>query len=282
MNKITILVDSTSSLRKEDALKLGVEIVPTTFILDGVEHNPIEAPFTLDEFYEKLYSSKVGTACINTYTFLEIFKSYLEKGEDVIYISLSSGLSATYSNAVNAANELNEEFSNKVVVIDPLTGGAGMHFAVNEAIKLVSEGKTIDEIKNALDKNGLKVKSYFTIGSLEHLYKGGRLNKFEAAIGNALKAKPIVKASHEGKLKIHAIHLGKRRTIKEMGDLLLKDVNTDYPIQISYTNNEDEANFLKAKLLEENDKLNIIFTRIDYTLACHCGPETIALFYVKK
>lgn len=282
MNKIRILVDSTSSITTKQALELGVTVVPTTFIVDGVEHDPTNAPYSLDEFYQKLYEAKVGTACINTYVFEETFKSYLEKNEDVIYVALSSGLSSTYVNAVNASENLKEEFGERVIVIDPLTGGAGMHFVVRAIAKMVNEGKSVTEIKSALDKNSLGVVSYFTIGSLDHLHKGGRLNKVETAIGNTLKAKPIVRANEEGKLKIKAIHLGKRKTIKEMGDLVLENVNEEYPVEISHTNNLDEAEFLRNKLLEANDKLNITFSQIDYTLACHCGPETVAVFYIKK
>ena len=282
MNKIKVIVDSCSSFINEDKNKYDIDILPLYLIMDKKEYDPLNMNISIDEYYNDIENHDIGSSCCNVFTFLELFNSYLDKNIDVIFISLSSGLTSSYQNAINAVEQLSDDKKHRIAVIDSLTGGAGIHFATFEALRLIKEGKSVLEIKDAIDKNKLNVVSLFTIGSLNHLYKGGRLSKAGVVIGNIIKMKPIVTTNELGQLKVFEIHLGKRKAIKAMAELANKDANKNYPLRISYTNNEDEAMFLKDKLLELDNNINIELSRIDYTLGAHCGPLTIAIFYIKK
>lgn len=282
MNEIKIIADSCSSITKEEATSLGIEIIPTTFIIDGTEYNPVDCDIPYGEYYEKIKTRKINTACLNEFAFEEAFTPIVENGDSVICVTLSGGLSSTYKNACAVADRLNAKHGNKVAIIDSLSGSSGLMFAIMEAHKLAKEGKSVEEIKAIVDKNALGIVSLFTIGSLTHLHKGGRLSKATAIVGNALKAKPIIEADGEGKLSVKAIHLGKKKTLKEMAALVTNDVDETWPVYVSNTNVDNEFEYFKEKLLEVNPNLKLISTTIDYTMGAHCGPETIAVFYKKK
>lgn len=283
MNNIKLIVDSCASLPMDIVKKYDIEVIPTIFSINDELINPLETNLSVDEFFDKL-NKKVDmkTSGIAPNVYYETFLKYVLDGYDVLSFSLSSGLSCGYNNSLLAKNMVLEEYPDaKIECIDPLTGSIGIYFTVREAIKLVSEGLGVKEIYDKLNKNGLNIESLFTIGSLYHLYKGGRLRLATAAAGALLRIKPLVYASKEGKLKTGATHIGKKRSLAAMADRIALNILDD-EVFVAYTNNLDEANAFEQMLLERNKNLHVTKFLIDYTMMCHCGPETIAAFYKKK
>lgn len=283
MSKIKIIVDSCSSIKKDFAKKYDIEIIPINIIIDGLEINPLDTKMNNEEFFS-LLNKKVSakTAAISPNLYHDMFVKYINDGYDVIYISLSSGLSCSYNNSLLAKESVLEEFPNaKIECIDSLLGGSGIKIIVLEIIKLIEKGLNINEIKEKVDRNGLHLEALFTIGSLYHLYKGGRITLGKATLGTMLRLKPIIYANKEGKLENLTINIGKKKSLSEMCSRLISNIDGDL-VYLSYTNNENEAKEVKDRLLSLRNDLNVIIDQIDYSLSCHCGPETIALFYKKK
>ena len=128
-----------------------------------------------------------------------------------------------------------------------------------------------------------RLASSFTIGSLYHLYKGGRLNYTAMVAGRLLRFKPVIETNSEGKLEKSGTYIGKNKAIGAMLEALEKTIDTSSrSIYIGYTNNIDEANSFRDKLKEKYSSMNIIVEPIDKTMGCHCGPESIAIFYFRK
>ncbi len=271
MSNIKIYVDSCSSITKELIDKYDIKVIPNYFYLNDKEINPLNLE-NIDEILNS--NNKIKTSCINPYDFQEAFKDDLNIGNKILYISLSSGLSANFQNAI-IASENNEN----IAVFDSKTGSAGILIYLLKALELDNKNLSLKEIVNEL--NNVKISSHFTIGSLDHLYKGGRLSKSEAIVGNILRLKPIVSTNEAGKLKITGVHLGKRKAIDGLCKLFFNE-HLNNNVFIAYTNNLDELEILKNKLLKENSNLNIYSYQIDSTMLCHCGPKTIAIFYEKN
>ncbi len=283
MNKIKIIMDSCASLPIDMVNEYNIEVLPTIFSINDELINPIDTKLTVDEFFDKL-TKKVDmkTSGIAPNVYYEAFEKYIKEGYEVLSISLSSGLSCGYNNSLLAKNMILEEYPNaKIECIDSLTGSMAIFFTTKEALRLINEGLDVTEIKNRLDKNGLNIEAMFTIGSMYHLYKGGRLRLATAAAGVLLRIKPVVVASKEGKLENSGAHIGKKRALASMIDRLFENLADD-EVYIGYTNNLEEATEFENKLLERNNKLHISKYLIDYTMMCHCGPETVAVFYRRK
>lgn len=286
MNKTIIYTDSCSSVPEKYQAMNSVYVIPTTFTLNGQDYNPLKCEFSKTEFYNKIEdnSCEVKTSCVVPQTFIDHFKPHLDNKDNIVYIALSSGLSASCNNAKTAVNMLKEEYPDQQIeVVDTLTGSMGMMFAIREAVKLRNEGFSPVEIKSALDNNKLNVQALFTIGSLYHLYKGGRLNIGVATVGRLLRLKPIVATNEKGSLVSHSIHMGKKKSNAAMKDLVIAEkLPSSNRVVIAYTNNPDEADKLEEELKAAFPEIKIEKDQIDYTMGCHCGPQALAVFYRKK
>ena len=283
MKKIKLILDSCASLPKDLKEEYNIEVVPASFSINDEVIDPVHTTLTVDMFFDKL-TNKVDmkTSGVSPNTYYECFLSYIKQGYDILYIALSSGFSCGYSNSLLAKDMLLEEYPDaKIECIDSLTGSMAIFFTAKEAQRLIDLNMDIKEIRERLDKNALNIEAMFTIGSMYHLYKGGRLKLTTAAVGSLLRIKPLVAANKEGKLISCGAHIGKKRALSAMADRLIKNIADD-TVYIGYTNNLEEAIMFENKLLELNNNLKIYKYLIDFTMMCHCGPETIALFYKKK
>lgn len=282
MKEIIIFCDTCAGVNKEEELKYNIKIIPTLFYIDNKEYNPINCSLTHEKLYQILEGkSTCKTSCINPNTFIDSFRPYLKEGKSILYISISSGLSGNYQSAKLAKDILEDEYPNSIELIDSLSGSLGIKYTIFEAIKLINEGEELTAIKEKLDKNKLNVNASFTIGSLDHLRRGGRLSGFSAVVGSILRINPIIKASKQGKLEVTSKHRGRLKALSSLIDDIKKEASTS-TLYIGYTNNLDEALKLKETILTETEIQDVEMDYIDYTLSCHCGPKTIAVFYKRK
>ncbi len=283
---IKIIVDSCSSMSLVEAKEKNIDVIPMTFEMNEKIINPLNNEIDPQEFYDKLkdHSTVVKTSCIAPQVFYEAFEKYVKDNNEVIFISLSKGLTAGFNNAVMAKEMILEEYPNaKVEIINSLSGSIGIKIIIEKAIELINKNLSIDEIKIELDNLANKVYSAFTIGSLYHLYRGGRLRLASLLTGNLLRIKPIITTNSEGKLEKKETHLGSNKAISGMVDLVVENIDNNCKnIYVGYTNNLEDAKKFVSKIKERLPEANIILEIIDETMGCHCGPNTIAVFFVKK
>lgn len=165
---IKILVDSASDIEQQEAQKLGISLIAmeVTFgeevFLDGVN-------LLHKNFYEKLIETAElpKTSQINEYRFDEAFKELTKQGDQVIAIILSSKLSGTYNNAVKAS----KNYAGKVFVVDSLNAAIGERLLVEFALKLISEGKSAEEIVEQLNNKKANVQVLAVLDTLKYLKK---------------------------------------------------------------------------------------------------------------
>lgn len=283
MKNIIVFCDSCSSATQEFANSLDVIILPTLFTMEGKEYNPLNSNISYEDYYAKLEKKVMcKTSCINPSDFVQAFEPFLKEGNKILHVSLSSGLSSSYANSVLAKNILDEKYPNQIEIVDTLSGSAGCLFAIEEACKLRDKGFTIQEIKEKLDKNKLKVSAYFTIGSLDHLRRGGRLGTISSILGAILHINPVIKADDIGKLSIDAKFRGRKKAINYMSDTIFNSAHPESKIYIGHTNNIEEANDFKKYLEDNSNFKDIELLYIDHTMGSHCGPRSIAIFFKNK
>ncbi|MCQ2772195.1 MAG: DegV family protein [Bacilli bacterium] len=283
MTNIKFITDSTSSIPQEFAKEHDNEVIPVCFSINDVDYNPLEMSVTKEEFFEALNKKvKVKTNSAAPDLFYSIFEKYAKEGTPVIFLGLSSGLSGSYNNSLMAKNMIMDDYPDaQIECIDSLSGSTGELLSLEKAIEFAKEGLSVYEIKEKVDALIARQASIFTIGSLYHLYKGGRLSAGKLAIGSLLRLKPVVYADKEGKLASIENEFGKKRALQTMLKMMLDTIDGNR-LYLSYTDNEDEALRFKEQLLEAKPDLDISFLPIDFTMNCHCGPGTIAMFYFKK
>lgn len=285
MENIQIFTDSTTSLSPEECKKLNLEYVETSYMLDGELHSAFdEENVSLPDFYNKLTEIKsCSTGCVNPITFEEAFEKFVSKGIKVLYTGLSASLSSTFENAKIVAEKLNKKYGKKIVaVVDSRSASYGTLALIERAKEYISEGKTIEEIETNLDKDAKSMSVAFVAHDLNFLYRSGRLNALEAGLGKLFKIVPIVYVSESGKLKLGDKCMGSKLAYKTLKNKFTNFIKTKGHTKCYLTscNMLEELEDLKKFLIENTDlkESDIKIGPIDKTLACCCGPKTVAIF----
>lgn len=284
MKKFIITTDTTADLPKEYTLKNNIGILPLSFRIAGKE-TAGDTDFDIKEFYDQMRNGEMPTTSqVNPATAREVFESYLKDGYDVLHIAFSSALSGSYNSARLVSEELNEEYDNKVIVIDSLSASLGEGLLVYKAVKLKEEGKTIEEVVNWLEDNKLNLCHYFTVDDLNHLYRGGRVSKATAIIGTMIGVKPILHVDNEGRLipvsKVRGRKQSLNALVKNMKELLGSYKDENDIIFISHGDSEKDAQYVADLVKKELGIDSFLINYVGPTIGAHSGPGTIALFFM--
>ena len=143
MSEYIIMTDSTVDLPKEYLTEeLGVPYIPLTYLIDGQSYEDMIG-LTGEEFFAKVRAGSMPTTSqINPEQAREALEPYLKEGKDILYIAFSSGLSGTYNSIRMAAEELQEEYpERKLIVIDSLCACMGEGLLVYKAVQMKRAGR---------------------------------------------------------------------------------------------------------------------------------------------
>ena len=270
---IQIFVDSGSSIKKEERELYGVEVLPLKILLKDKEYSDGE-DLSMEVFYRALIEDKVfpKTSLPSLEDAENKVKAYVQKGHDVIILTISSGISGTY-NALKMLFEGQE----KVRVIDSETAVGGVKILVREANKYRNE--SLDFVEEKLKALIPRIKVLAVPETLDYLYRGGRLSRTSWMVGSLLRIKPIIELKKT--VKVANKSLGIKSAMKFIL-ASLEECDTNYPIVPSYTYatvNLDEM-IVKTKpiyqsIMTEKDN-------IDPAVAAHWGPNAFGYIFVEK
>ncbi len=284
-----ILSDSSCDLSEDIKNKYNLQLVPFYVSFDKTNYLRENVDITREEFYERLKTEKAipKTSLPSTQDYISYFKPILEKGNDIICFTLSAQLSGSYQSAINAKEMLLEEFPERTIeIIDSKRATVSQGLLVLQALKLQENRYSLEEVCNKIYKiieDGLII---FSIDSLEHLEKGGRIGKVSALAGNILNIKPLILLKN-GILEPHSKVRGRKKIIAEILNIFKNSIDFNqidkYEIAIAHSNRIEEALELK-NTLEEKFGLKIEYPIFDIgiTVGAHIGDSTIGLGFSKK
>ncbi|KAA0690648.1 DegV family protein [Enterococcus faecium] len=238
--------------------------------------------FNYDRYMNQLKNGAMPTTSqINVGRYLEFFRSYVEKQIPVLYVAFSSGLSGSYSSALQAVELLKEEYEDpEIYVFDTKAASIGEGLLVLEAARLKKEGKSIEETLEWLEKNYLKVHSWVTVDDLKYLERGGRISKASATLGSLLSVKPIITVDKEGRLTNVDKVRGRNKSIQTIVNETVKTIVAplDQIVYVAYAGDLESAEKAK-RLLEEQIKMkDVKLYPLGPTIASHTGYGCIAIF----
>ena len=277
---IRILVDSSADFSAEEAKAHNMELVPINITFgdknfrDGID-------ITKDEFYEMLTTSGIFpmTAQPSPQDFLDVFEDVKEKGDQLVYISLSSGLSGTFQSATLAKNMVEYD---DIYLVDSLSATRAIRLMAEYACKLREEGKDAAFIAEELEAFRSRVVIYAAVDTLEYLHKGGRLSKAAAAVGELANLKPIINVTKEGTMAVPAKALGRNKALSTLVKMVTeKEIDTTFPIYSVYAVGEENTQKLEEKLGKEGVRVTKRL-QIGSTIGCHVGPGAFGVIFVTK
>lgn len=276
MRQVVILADTSIGLT--EAVKERVKLIPQYYYFDENKQYKENEGLTKAEFYKHLETERAYTAGCNPAETEELFRRELEKGNNVICLSMSSKLSGTYNTLRMIAEEVTEEYKvkdkeAKIEVIDTKTTSIGTSFLAEKALEMLDTNKDLDEITNEIKKLADKVQVYFIVDDLQYLARGGRINSSVAKLGDVLNIKPILYLNN-GEIEVQHKARGIKAALKYL-DTKVKESDID-KIGIVKLNNETLYEELKNK------------TGIEYSVdlgnvvASHIGPNAISIVFLAK
>lgn len=278
-----IYTDSAADMPHEAYSKYNIKVISMDYMLNGKSitfHTEAENHDQLcDELFEAQKSgADVHTSQITPFHYVEQWEPEVKQGNQILYLAFSSGMSATYQNAVQAAQMLKEDYPDSVIrVVDSKAATAGQGVLVYTAALNKEKGMSLEENAQWLEEHVPYLCHRFVVGDLDYLHKGGRVSKTVAIVGGMLNIKPSIIIKDDGQLEV----VGKTRgTIKAMKSLVENYKSEmgvpDVPkvVYISHSSMYETAEKLKKMVLEvaeEGTQVEII--NQSPIIGVHTGPE---------
>ena len=281
-----IVTDSCANLTDKQIEDYGVEVISLRYYIDEKPYDSYIKGQKID--YSTAYSilrnkGKITTSLANRDDCDKVILPLLEKGEDVLVLAFSSGLSGTCQNIINSAEDYKEMFPEREIrVVDTLSASMGEGLLVHYAVKLKNEGKSLNEVADWVEQNKLRLCHVFTLDDLFFLKRGGRLSGTGAVVGSLMNIKPLMHVANDGKLYVTGKARGRKAAIKHLIDSLSeKGVDVEnQDIFIVHGDCEDEAKIIGEEVKKRYNVKSITYNCLDPVIVSHSGPGTLAVFFL--
>jgi len=277
---LRIVTDNASDITLEQAKELDIDLVSLEIAFeDGICPQNEETDF--ERFYQRLEKCErlPVTGRPSPQVYLDIFQDAQAKGEEVVVLTISGGLSGTIESACEAKRMSGYE---AIYIVDTHQAIIAQRLLVELAVRLREEGYSAAEIAQRMEQSRDKIVVCGVVDTLKYLRKGGRIPASLAAIGTMLKIKPVI-VLEDTKLKTMGKARGYMQGVKMLYERMIKDgCNKAYPVYFGYTTNREQAVELMQKT---KDKFGLGFVKlfpVGGIIGTHCGTNCVAIAYVKN
>lgn len=275
-----IITDSASDITEKEAEEMDIRLVwLKTKFSDG--DFPMKTEEDFCRFFDKLAEEKdlPMTSQPSPEEYLEFFEEAKSKEEEVLVLTLSSGLSGTV-NAANLAKQMSEY--DKIWLIDSEQAIITQRFLVQKAVELRKEGKTTEDIVEILEELKKRVTVCGMLDTLTYLRKGGRIPAALAVVGNMLHIKPVIELKDKT-----LTMLGKARGRSGGMKYLWKefesyDIDREEPVYFGYTSDREIGEKFMMDTVEKYGLKNYKLYPVGGIIGTHVGPACVAISFVKK
>ena len=284
-NKVVITSDITCDLNWELEQRYGVTCIPLHIVIGDKSYEDW-VNITPEELYDIFYKTKelphTTAGSVGEYT--DFFKQFIDKGCDVVHLSLGSKLSVTHQSSALAANE----FPGRVYSIDTNNLSTGSGLLVIKACELRDQGLSAKEIYDQV--NGMITKSHasFVLDRLDFMHAGGRCSAVAMLGANLLSLKPSIEVHNDdgGSMGVGKKYRGKydKVLIQYMEDTINKydNIDTDRVFITHAGANKEYVDGVYKALKAKKIFKEIHITRASCTISSHCGPNTLGVLFMTK
>lgn len=281
-----IVTDSSANLPDEVIKKYNLYILSLYYRIGDTEYESYkkDTKNDLTEFYTRMRNNEViTTSCMSPEACRIIFEEILKEGKDILYIGFSSALSAAYQTSYAVLEDLKNAYPNRnIYTIDTLGASMGEGLLVTYAARYREEGQSIEFVYNWLLENRLHLCHWFTVDDLFYLKRGGRVSATAAIIGTMLSIKPVMHMDDDGRLIPVTKVRGRKNSLGTLVEQM-KETAIHPETQIVYISHADcleDANYLAEKIRNEFGTQEILINMVEPVIGAHCGPGTVALFFL--
>ncbi len=277
---IQIITDSASDITEKEAEEMGIHVVPLRIQFeDGECPQMTEQDFLT--FYERLEKANKlpQTSQPSPQAYLEQFERAKENGDDVLVITLSSGLSGTIG-AARTAKDISEY--DRIFIVDSRQAVIGQRILVEYAVKLRNAEISAEEIAEKLEEVRDQITACGLVDTLTYLKKGGRIPAALAAFGNVLGIKPVIIL--EDKIlkliaKVRGRNAGKKKLHEKLEE---RGADPSFPVYFGFTSNREIGEEFMKETVEKYKLNQAKLYPIGGVIGTHVGTDCMAVAFVNQ
>ncbi len=271
---VKIVTDSTSDLTPEIVDNLGITVVPlhvcigSETYLDGID-------LTTPEFYRRLAENKIlpTTSAPSPKRFIDVFDRLTDETDEILVITISSKLSATYEAAMEGKRRW--ESKSRLEIIDSYSAIMGLGLITIAAAKAAQAGCHLDEVIDITRANMKRVDFRMVFDTLEYLRRGGRIGAAQVFLGSMLKINPVITLKNGSTEAVTKF----RSRSKAMEYLV--QFATSFPaiqeIAIEDATTPDDVETLTARISAALPGKHIHKMKVSPVIGTHVGPHVLGV-----
>ena len=279
---------STADLQLSHFQARDIHFISFHYLLDGVQlDDDLGQSMPFEEFYARMAAgADTSTSQVNSDEFEAYFTPFLEAGQDILHVTLSSGISGVINSALIAQENLQKKFpERKIYIVDSLGASSGYGLLMDTLADLRDGGMDVTALRDWAEANKLNLHHWFFSTDLSFYIKGGRISKTAGMFGKLLSICPLLNMDNQGRLIPRAKVRTKHKVFKEIVSRMKEHAEggLDYSGKcfISQSACVEDAKVVAAMVEETFPKLNgrVVINYVGTTIGSHTGPGTVALFF---
>jgi DegV family protein with EDD domain len=283
--KIGIVTDSTCDIPNELLQKYQIQVVPLTihfgeeYFLDRITIQP-------EQFFKKLQSSDIQpTTAQPAYPeFVNRYNYLATHYESIIAAHISSGMSGTWQNSLNASRKISSETGKNISVVDTKKTSSGLGLIVLRMAEAIEMGISHESIVNDMAAWSDNTKILVSSKTMKYLVRSGRVSYSKGLLGKILGIKPIVEVKNHGKTETFGKPLNEKASMKIVMDEMKRYVgnNEVWGYSISHAENLTAANWYADQMEAITGKKPTFINEASPVLVTNAGPGVVALSVMLK
>ena len=284
MKDYVIFTDASADMPDGYAEKNDIRIVPMNLLLDDNSYtwSKTEGEDQIRRFYDaQRNGSATHTSQVSPQQYIDSFSSVLAAGKDVLYLSLSGGLTNSPGSIHIAQDELAETCPEAgIYAVDSLSASGGIGLLIQDAVENRKNGMTVQDNKADLEDKSHRVCHLFMVEDLLFLKRGGRISAATAIIGTALSVKPILVIDDEGKLTVIDKKRGRKQAVTELMDRCRESRDRfRHDFSIIHADAPELAALLAEEVKAMDPEAHISVNMLTPIIGAHTGPGLAAVIY---
>ena len=286
---IHFFYDADSEMSLETAVKYGIDnrdyFIKMPYSIAGENYYcDLLTTEVSSDFFKKVRAGEMpSTSALNSEEYKRIFEPAFSEGGEILYVSFSSAMSATFDHLEVALKELKRKSPDVMFTrYDSKAISMGAGLAVLAAAKCLQSGKSVAETVKHLDELVPRINITIVADDLNYLKPGGRLTAVKALFGTILQVKPIIKLTTAGTLIPTMNVSGRNKALMTMVNEIAARASEadDLPIFIMHGDCLAEGERVRDKLQSMLPKAKIVLQEVGPVIGSHCGPGTIGICYI--
>jgi DegV family protein with EDD domain len=271
---VKIITDSLGDISEDLVKSLDITIIPI-HVLFGTQSYRDGIDLTTQQFYSKLVSSKTlpTTAVPALGTFIQTYEQVLKETDEIVVLSVSHKLSATFDTAKKAAEMIKQKC--RISVIDTLQVIMGEGLIVINAAKAAKAGEKFEDIVKQIQTNILRIESRMAFDNLEYLKRGGRIGAGKAFLGSLLKIHPIL-VLKDGEVYPLSRERSRVKALDALSNFV-SDYSNIEAMAVEDATTPVEADDIAQRLQCKYVNAPIYRSKVSAVIGAHVGPSVVSV-----